>query len=232
MTTRFNGFSTTGRLGYFQGDNALVSILIFATGTASEAPAVPPAIGATGVVAPLAEFKQMYAFDPALEIAANYTQAAQAGTLGDNPAFSSPNTSAAQRTFASGTALADDNAYTAAWAQQTNLRRLIDVIQQRGVVIGVSDVGELVTAKTQGAGDARWSAATATTIGTGTGENSRGQIITFMVERAAVYDRMRPDTYGQPEGTTVEIGRELRDDLNGLPLFAENGSTTVTLLKN
>lgn len=208
MTVRVHGFNHDERLGYFMGDNALASVAVAGA-----------EIKASGVIMTLADFKKMYAVDTSKDIAASvpYNWIDDTNTAHTKQV---PNTSVEARTFA-GVVIADDAAYLKAYAAQHNLLRLVNTIQQRSVIMGISKAGAHADIE---AGDvnangaySKWNLAVASV-----------DSVTVMIERATVYDRMRPNHFGQPTGLSV-IGKELVDDFLGLVLLAADGATAVTL---
>lgn len=205
MTVRVHGFNHDGRLGYFMGDNALASIAVEGA-----------ELGATGVIMTLADFKKMYAIDPSKGIAeeVDYKWIDDSNTAQSKKL---PNITVEARTIL-GTVYATDAAYVQAYAKQHNMLRLVDTVQQRSVILGISEGGAraaIVSADvTAGGAHSKWSLALA----------GSPQSVTLMIERAAVYDRLRPNLYGQPEAAAPKIGKELVDDLLGLKLL----STTAT----
>lgn len=216
MTARVHGYNMTNRLGYLIGDNAFVSVAI---GSATGAE-----VKATGVMTPLQQFKELYAYDPTKDIGVSVTKTVDVNDFNGTPVtVNEPNVTADLRTI-NGVVYADDAAYNKAWAAQENVRRLVDTIQQRAVIMAISEgaAENKATVAPVTAGKplfGEWSVAIAA--------NAANQFITFMVEKAAVFNRMRPNSYGQPEGTAVVVGKELVDDLATLPLMKADLSTVA-----
>ena len=207
MTARVHGYNMTNRLGYLIGDNAFVS---FATNAADVE------VKATGVITPLQQFKELYAYDPTKDIAVNVTKTVDVDAAGNPITVTEPNVSADLRTI-NGVVYASDATYVAAWAAQENMKRLVDVIQQRAIVLGISAaaaVNSAITGVTTGRAYGQWS-----TTMTAAATNN---FVTFMVERGYVFDKTRPNSYGQPGGTV--IGQELLDELAATSLLNATGT--------
>lgn len=202
---RYNGHSYENRIGYFYGANAFATIAI--DGTAGANGGIIEFF-ASGVVPALAEFKRVHGLD-----AGN----GNAGSGQDISVLAEE-----QRTFegvkADGTKgttapLTNDLAYLKAYIAQENFKRLVDTVQQRAVIDATSEEVKIVdltadldffneTANTAGAGAVLADAAT----------------ITFLIERANVFNQDVTDVYGQPTGLVYE-GKNLQEALNGISLL-------------
>ena len=214
MTARVHGYNMTNRLGYLIGDNAFVS---FATNAADVE------VKATGVITPLQQFKELYAYDPTKDIAVNVTKTVDVNDFSGDPVTVSESNVPAELRTINGVVYADDASYIKAWAAQENVRRLVDTIQQRAVIMAMS-AGAAVDQATVAPAVAgkpkfgEWSVAIAA--------SATNQFITFMVEKATVFNRMRPNSYGQPEAEVI-VGKELLDDLISLPLLNATASNVA-----
>lgn len=208
MTTRVNGYIMDNRLGFLLGDNAFVSIATNAAGVA---------VASTGVVAPIAQFKALYGYDPVADIGVNVTKTVDVKVDGTLVTVSESNVPVELRTIG-GVVYANDAAYITAWAQQENLRRLVDTVQQRAVLMAISKAGASNSATTGVAAATRaygqWSASI--------GATATNSFVTFMVERGYAFDKARANQYGQPD--KIEIGQELVDELASLSLLNAAGA--------
>lgn len=213
MTERVHGYIIDDRLGALMGDNAFVSIAVDAGVD----------IKATGVLTPLNQFKALYAYNPAQGIEFSEPRRVDINDFSGAARMENlPNVPADLRTI-KGVTYASDATYTTAWCAQENLRRLVDTVQQRGVLIAISNAGPLtgtpavanvnVDDNTRKYG--QWSASF-----------TNAQTVTFLVERGYVFDKTRPNEYGQPSAT--QIGHELIDELLKLTLLSPTGQP-VTL---
>lgn len=196
MLERINGFSEDGVLGYFQGKNAFVSI---AVGSASNV-----AIAVTGAVSSYVGLQHFLNTDDVDEIVDFLN--GRSVTRVDGTAFVAAS-------------VATD--YTAAYAAQTNVRRIIDVVQQRAVIIATSDIAAGLSIS--GFKNAPNGVSAAATV-------SAATAITFLVERADVFDKDITSFQGVPT-TEVDVGRLLIDDLTGVPLL-DNAGAEVKLLSS
>lgn len=195
MLERINGYAHSGVLGYFYGKNALVSVAI---GGASNV-----AVKDTGAVATLAEVKRFL------------------GVQDDATALEFINDKGIVRVDGTPFVLASLTAdYAAAYAAQTNLKRVIDIVQQRAVILSTSAIAAGVTV------------ANFTNAPAGVTVNTAGvaaaNVVTFLVERANVFDKDLTSFQGVPTGQ-IDGGRLLVDDLSGVPMLAADGVTVVTL---
>ncbi|AUS03067.1 hypothetical protein NVP2275O_486 [Vibrio phage 2.275.O._10N.286.54.E11] len=197
---RYHGGSKENRLGYFFGDNAFATIVVDNAGSLAT-------IFASNVVAPLAEFKRVHSLDETQDISV---------------------LAADQRTFEGVTAtgtkgvtaeLANDAAYVSAHASQENFKRLVDTVQQRAVIAATSetdiDIAVVVA-------DDVFNPTTGNVAGAGTAITS-GSAVTFLVERANVFNQDSTDVYGQPLNVIVE-GKNLQDALAGINLLSTTGT--------
>lgn len=192
MLERINGFSEDSVLGYFQGKNALASIAIDTTGDI--------ALVVTGAVCSFVGLQHFLNTQSNDEIVAFLNAKGVTRVDGSQ--------------FVEATVQAD---YTEAYAAQTNLKRVVDVVQQRAVIIATSDIAK----------------ATAVTgfknvvSGVDSVANiTSADVITFLVERADVFDRDAISFQGVPS-TTIDQGRLLLDDLAGVPLMDKTGAEVI-----
>ncbi|AXC39263.1 UNVERIFIED_ORG: hypothetical protein [Escherichia phage CMSTMSU] len=115
--------------------------------------------------------------------------------------------------------------YNAAYAAQTNVKRIVDVVQQRAVIIATSEIA---------GNDAEPFAVTGFTnaadgiLSVGAVDIASASVVTFLVERANVFDKDIQSFQGVPS-TEIEEGRLLIDDLTAVPLLANDGVTEVVL---
>ena len=201
---RFHGAAEMNRLGYFFGDSAIATIAVETTSST-----IAPFF-TSNVVAPLAEFKRVHGL--ALSDDISLLDAEKRTFVGV----------AADGTRGVTAALTNDAAYVRAYASQENLRRLVHTIQQRAVVAGVSDsvVRSIVV------GDNLFNPTTGNVDGAGVAI-ANAQVISFLVERATVFNKDGISTYGQPTGTITE-GLNLQEALEGVALLSVT-ATEVTL---
>lgn len=184
---RINGYSKSSVLGYFYGKNAVVSVAIGSAGDV--------AIKDTGAVASLVELKR-------------FLNSEEGQVLVDFL-----NLKGIVRVDGSAFILATVEAdYTASYAAQTNLKRVVDIIQQRAVVLSASDIDsdDVVDFRNAPAGV------------TGDVDVTAAEIISFLVERANVFDKDIQSFQGVPVGA-VDVGRNLIDDLTGVPMLSAAG---------
>lgn len=219
---RTHGYNHDSK-SYIMGKSALVSIAIKAGVD----------IDSNTVVAPLDEFKRIYGIDPA---GSQYIDATYGWYKDGSTQSFDYIISAAARTFTgvdatgaigttatigntaiptainSGTSAADV-AYKKAYFAGENLRKIVDTVQQRAVVLGISPVGAIsataAISTTNG-----WSV----NIAAGAGV----YVVTLLVERAEVFDKAIANQYGQP--TTPVVGQALVDDLAALSLYDSTGA--------
>lgn len=189
MLERINGFSESGVLGYFMGKNSLVSIAISG--------ADDVVVKVTGAVCSFVELERFL----------NTTDVdAIVAFLNDKKVIRVDGSE-----FVTATLKAD---YTAAFAAQTNIKRLVDVVQQRAVILATSDIAQAVDVSGFKGAPAGVSAAASI---------DDANVITFLVERANVFDLDIKTFQGVPT-REVDGGRCLIDDLSGIPLVKADGS--------
>lgn len=190
MLERINGHAHAGVLGYFMGKNAIVSIAVSDTDSVE--------FKDTGAVASLVELRR-YLNSSKDEVAVAYLNERKV-TRVDGSEFE-------LATFAVD--------YDAAYAAQTNIKRLVDIIQQRAVILSTSDVAGEVAVK--GFTNAQNGVSTEV-------ELDSACVISFLVERANVFDKDIKNFQGVPSSVgEVDAGRNLIDDLSGVPLLSATG---------
>ncbi|WNA15992.1 structural protein [Xanthomonas phage XaC1] len=185
---RINGFNKSSVLGYFMGKNAAVSVAIGSAGDV--------ALKDTGAVASLVEVKRFLNSDD------------------DQALVDFLNAKGVVRVDGSAFVLASVEAdYIASHSAQTNLKRVVDIVQQRAVILLASDidVSDVTEFRNAPAGV------------TGNVDITAAEVITFMVERANVFDKDILSFQGVPTGV-VDVSRNLIDDLTGVPMLAADGS--------
>lgn len=192
MLERINGFSEDSVLGYFQGNNALASIAIDTTGDI--------ALVVTGAVCSFVGLQHFLNTQNNDEIVAFLNAKGVVRVDGSQ--------------FVEATVQAD---YTEAYAAQTNLKRVVDVVQQRAVIIATSDIAK--SAAVAGFKNVVDGVDAVATI-------ASADVITFLVERADVFDRDVTNFQGVPS-TTIDGGRLLLDDLAGVPLMDKTGAEVI-----
>lgn len=192
MLERINGFSEDSVLGYFQGKNALASIAIDTTGDI--------ALVVTGAVCSFVGLQHFLNTQNNDEIVAFLNAKGVVRVDGSQ--------------FVEATVQAD---YTEAYAAQTNLKRVVDVVQQRAVIIATSDIAK--AAAVTGFKNVVNGVDAAANI-------ASADVITFLVERADVFDRDATSFQGVPS-TTIDAGRLLLDDLAGVPLMDKTGAEVI-----
>ena len=111
--------------------------------------------------------------------------------------------------------------YTASYSAQTNLKRIVDVVQQRAVIIAASQLASASVTNFTNAPAGVTSSAAGVTSAT---------IITFLVERADVFDKNDQTFQGVPTGV-IEAGRLLVDDLTNVNFRSSTG-TDIALLSS
>ncbi len=192
MLERINGFSESGVLGKFYGKNALVSVAIAGAGDV--------VVKMTGAVASFVELQRFLNTDDA-EVIVEFLKGKGVVRV-DGSAFEV-------------VTLAAD--YTAAYAAQTNLKRVVDIVQQRAVILSTSLTahGVAVSAFKNAPAGVLADAAVAD-----------ANVVTFLVERANVFDKDLNTFQGVPTAV-IEEGRLLIDDLAGVPMLAADGSDVV-----
>lgn len=189
MTVRKNGYVHVG-LENVQGNNGFLSIAVDGT----DATGTP--IASTGVVSTLAGFKELHGLESSENIS---TLEAEVRTFEGVAANGRPGTTAA---------LTDDDAYVVAWSRQANLTRLINFIQQRGVIMASSLIEEGATiTDTSVTNDYDQAIADA-------------DVVTFMVQDPDAFLFSTP-VAGVPQ---VEAIDTLRTQLESLPLYKEDGT--------
>lgn len=109
--------------------------------------------------------------------------------------------------------------YKASYAAQVNVGRIVDVVRQRATILSPSDVGHEL-AVTDFITDVNGSL--------GTIDLASAEVITFLIERANVFDLDVRTFQGVPS-TEVQEGRNLLNDLMGVALLGSDGSTEVKL---
>lgn len=187
MSIRINGFPEAGVLGYFCGKNALVSLAVSTIGDVR--------IQDTGAVCSYAELLRVLGTtDTAIVLDYIIKQ----GIVSVGSAWSE-STLEAQ--------------YTASYAAQVNLRRIIDILQQRAVVISSSDVAHGVNVV--GFKNIQSDAIADVTL-------ASAEVITVLIERADVFDLDVKTFQGVPTAE-IEEGRNLLNDLVGVPMLSEAG---------
>jgi hypothetical protein len=192
MLERINGFSESGVLGYFYGKNALVSVAI---GGASNV-----VVKVTGAVASFTELERFL----------NTTDAdAIVEYLNDKGVVRVDGTA-----FVAGSLEAD---YTASYAAQTNIKRIVDVVQQRAVILATSDTAQGVAVA--GFRNAPSGVTAAASV-------AAANVITFLVERANVFDKDLTTFQGVP-ANSIDEGRLLIDDLTGVPMLTATGTEVI-----
>lgn len=192
MLERINGFSESGVLGYFYGKNALVSVAI---GGASNV-----VVKVTGAVASFTELERFL----------NTTDAdAIVEYLNDKGVVRVDGTA-----FVAGSLEAD---YTASYAAQTNIKRIVDVVQQRAVILATSDTAQGVAVS--GFRNAPSGVTAAASV-------AAANVITFLVERANVFDKDLTTFQGVP-ANSIDEGRLLIDDLTGVPMLTATGTEVI-----
>lgn len=192
MLERINGFSESGVLGYFYGKNALVSVAI---GGASNV-----VVKVTGAVASFTELERFL----------NTTDAdAIVEYLNDKGVVRVDGTA-----FVAGSLEAD---YTASYAAQTNIKRIVDVVQQRAVILATSDTAQAVAVS--GFRNAPSGVTAAASV-------AAANVITFLVERANVFDKDLTTFQGVP-ANSIDEGRLLIDDLTGVPMLTATGTEVI-----
>lgn len=193
MIERINGFSESGVLGYFCGKNAFVSVAVGSAGGVE--------VAVTGAVCSFAGLQHFLNTDVNEEILA-FLNEKKVTRVDGTP-------------FVLATLEAD---YTAAFAAQTNVKRIVDIVQQRAVIIATSlvangvDVTGFINAPSGITSPASVDNASA---------------ITFLVERADVFDKDLMTFQGVP-ANQIDEGRLLIDDLTGVP-FMDNLGQEVKL---
>lgn len=190
MLERINGFTKTGVTGYFYGKNTLVSVAIDDV----------VAVKATGAVSSLAGVQRFL----------NSTEAATVVKYLNDKGIVRVDGSA----FVVGTLAAD---YQASYSAQTNLKRVIDIIQQRAVILATSDVATAVNVT---------AFSTVTAGAVASAAITGASVITFLVERADVFNKDAKSLQGVPTGT-VEVARNLIEDLSGVSMIDATGAVVL-----
>lgn len=197
---RINGYSFERILGYFCGTNALASIAISKLGDVN--------VLVTGAVSSYAGLQRFLNTDVP-EVILDYLNDKGIKRV-DGSAFVLDT-------------LEDD--YNASYAAQTNVKRIVDVVQQRAVVIATSNIAGSGAEAFPVAG---FSNAPDGVMSAGSVSIDDASVITFLVERASVFNKDLKSPQGVPS-TEYEEGRLLIDDLTGVPLLAKDGVTEVYL---
>src|SRR5574343_540153 len=235
---RVNGFNVDKK-SYIMGSTALVSVAIKAGVD----------VDSNSAVAPIDELKRNYGIDPSgtQYIDATYgwykdgngvqsfdyiipTEARTfegvdaTGAAGTTAAIGSTTT---PTSINSGNASADA-AYKKAHYARVNYKKIVDLIQQKAVILGASSA-TAIPATSPIATSAGWNV----NIAAGAGV----YVVTFLVERANVFDKAIANVYGQP--TAPVVGQALVEDLQGLSLHTASGtlvqltgSTSAVLVTN
>lgn len=110
--------------------------------------------------------------------------------------------------------------YKAAYAAQVNLGRIVDVIRQRATILSTSDVAHEVAVKDFKNEQAGVVADV---------DLVKAEVITFLIERASVFDLDVRTFQGVPS-TEIQEGRNLLNDLIGVVMLAADGVTEVKLV--
>lgn len=110
--------------------------------------------------------------------------------------------------------------YKASYAAQVNLGRIVDVIRQRATILSTSDVAHEVVVKDFKNEQAGVVADV---------DLSKAEVITFLIERASVFDLDVRTFQGVPS-TEVQEGRNLLNDLIGVVMLSDDGVTEVKLV--
>lgn len=189
MIERINGFSESGVLGYFYGKNALVSLAVANAGNV-----IIAVTGAPCSYVGIQHFLNTQEKDIIVDFLNEKGIVRVDGTQ-----------------FVEATVEAD---YTAAFAAQTNMKRVIDIIQQRAVILSTSLIAQAVDVT-------GWK--NAPNGVSGAASVTGASALTFLIERADVFDRDATTFQGVPL-TTIDEGRLLIDDLTGVPFMAADGS--------
>lgn len=196
MLERINGFSESGVLGYFYGKNALVSIAVANAGNVI--------IAVTGAPCSYAGLLHFLNTDIADDIVDFLNE--KGVTRVDGTEF---------------VAASVEVDYTASFAAQTNMKRIIDIVQQRAVILSTSVIAQAVDVT-------GWKNAPNGISGAAAVDDASA--LTFLIERADVFDRDATTFQGVPL-PTIDEGRLLIDDLTGVPFMAADG-TEVKLLSS
>lgn len=194
MLERINGFSESGVLGYFYGKNALVSIAV-----ANAGDVVIAVTGAPCSYAGVQHFLNTTDKDVITDF------------LNDKGVIRVDGSQ-----FVEATVEAD---YTAAFAAQTNMKRIIDIVQQRAVILSTSLIA-------QGVDVAGWK--NAPNGVSGAASVTGASALTFLIERADVFDRDVTTFQGVPT-VSIDQGRLLIDDLTGVPFMTATGGEVKLL---
>ena len=222
-SSRVNGFNFQNKT-YATGSAGMISVAI-------KAPSVE--LGVTGVATHIETFKRQYGINPgsSVHIDGSYavfqdgTQTGYAyyvpavnrtftGVAADGSAGSTVAIGAATAPVSAGDGNSSaDVAYNRAYFAQLNVQRVIDVIQQRAVILGTSPIAAIgvTTALDTAAG---WSSAIAAGAGV--------FVVSFLVEKIHAVDGTTVNMYGQP--STVTAGAGLLADLENLSLFDTTGT--------
>lgn len=192
MLERINGFSESGVLGYFYGKNSIVSVAIGGAGGV--------VVKVTGAVASFTELQRFL------------------NTTDEDVIVDFLNKRSVVRVdgteFVAETLSQD---YTAAYAAQTNIKRVIDIVQQRAVILSTSDTAADVSVA--GFKNAPGGV-------TGSASVASANVVSFLVERANVFDKDLTTFQGVPDGT-VDAGRLLIDEISGVPMLTSTGDEVI-----
>ncbi|AFA44379.1 hypothetical protein [Klebsiella phage phiKp_21] len=197
---RINGFSYDKVLGYFYGKNALASIAVSKLGNVD--------FMVTGAISSFVGV-QRFLNTELPEVIVAYLNEKGIIRVDGTP-------------FVVATLEAD---YNAAYAAQLNLQRIVDIVQQRAVILSTSEIAGNPT----GVAIEDFTNAPNGVLSVGTASIAAATVVTFMIERADVFDKNIRSFQGVPS-TEKEVGRLLIDDLTGVPMLAKDGVTVVPLL--
>jgi hypothetical protein len=222
-SSRVHGFNLQNKT-YATGSTGTISVAI-------QAPSVE--LGVTGVATHIETFKRQFGIDPSSTTYLDATYAVYKDNVQTGYAYYVPT---ANRTFtgvaadgSSGTtatigasaapsaagsgASSADAAYVRAYYAQANIRRLIDVIQNRSVILGTSPVAS-ISATQALATTGGWNVNISAAAGT--------YVVTFLIEKINSVDTTSVNTYGQPGSVTSGAG--LVQDLLNLSLYNTTGT--------
>lgn len=195
MIGRINGHSNTNRLGYFIGDNAIVSVAL-----SNENQNIN--IKDTGAVASFNEIKHHLNSDD-LDIILHFIKDQKITKINGD--------------FFTDTSDLELE-YNKSYCAQINLNRIIDIIQQRAVILSTSNIAENVKPiDFYNVIDGVYS----------TTNMDKAIVFSVLVERASVFNKDSRSYYGVPTGQT-EKGRNLVEDMFGVKIYLDD-STEVKL---
>jgi len=225
-SSRVHGFNAQNKT-YATGSTGMVAIAIQAADVE---------LGATGVVATLEAFKRQFGitssttyldatyavYQDDVQTGYDYYIPAESrtfiGVASDGSVGTTATIGATDAPVAAG-AGADtaDAAYVRAYYAQENIRKIIDTLQQRAVLLGVSQIGAIAdtTALTVADGWSSEIADAATSLVT-------TYLITFVIEKINSIDGTTADSYGKPLSVTTGAG--LLADLANVSLYDSTGT--------